>query len=127
MVFICAFLLICFVLVVLLLRATNLQINGQVFADRFLDFWPMMLMVIPVFLQQFTNSWATYLRCHKQEPFLVNSIVGGVLCMLSTLGFGKLFGLDGVTIGYCAIQIALFPWGYYLYKSNKIKWHEKNK
>ena len=126
MVFICTFLLICFVLVVLLLRATNLQINGQVFADRFLDFRPMILMIIPVFLHQFTNSWATYLRCHKQEPFLVNSIVAGVLCMLSTLVFGKLFGLYGVTIGYCAIQIAIFPWGYYIYKTKKNEWHEKN-
>lgn len=123
MVFICACLLICFVLVVLLLRVTQLQINGQVFADRFLDFRPMILMVIPVFLQQFTSSWATYLRCHKQEPFLVNSIVAGVLCMLSTLVFGKLFGLYGVTIGYCAIQIALFPWGYYIYKTKKNEWH----
>ena len=126
MVFICTYLLICFVLVVLLLRATNLQINGQVFADRFLDFRPMILMIIPVFLHQFTSSWATYLRCHKQEPFLVNSIVAGVLCMLSTLVFGKLFGLYGVTIGYCAIQIAIFPWGYFIYKTKKNEWHEKN-
>lgn len=123
MVFICACLLICFVLVILLLRVTQLQINEQVFADRFLDFWPMMLMVVPVFLQQFVASWATYLRCHKQEPFLVNSIVAGVLCMLSTLFFGKFFGLYGVTIGYCAIQIALFPWGYYIYKTKKNEWH----
>lgn len=123
MVFICVCLLICFVLVVLLLRVTKLQINGQVFADRFLDLWPMMLMVVPVFLHQFVASWATYLRCHKQEPFLVNSIVAGVLCMLSTLVFGKLFGLYGVTIGYCAIKIALFPWGYYIYKTKKNEWH----
>ena len=126
MVFICTVLLICFVLVVLLLRATNLQINGQVFADRFLDFRPMILMVIPVLLHQFTSSWATYLRCHKQEPFLVNSIVAGVLCMLSTLVFGKLFGLYGVTIGYCSVCLLLFPWGYFIYKTKKNEWHEKN-
>ena len=123
MVFICACLLICFILVILLLRVTQLQINGQVFADRFLDLWPMMLMVVPVFLQQFVACWSTYLRCHKQEPFLVNSIVAGVLCMLSTLVFGKHFGLYGVTIGYCAIKIALFPWGYYIYKTKKNEWH----
>lgn len=124
--FICASLLFCFVLMVMLLRATQLQINGQVFADRFLGFWPMMLMVVPVFLQQFTNSWATYLRCHKQEPFLVYSVVNGTLCMLSTFVFGKLFGLYGVTIGYCVIQIILFPWGYFIYKNKKSEWHETN-
>lgn len=125
MVSICFALLVCFILVVLSLRTTQLQINGQVFADRFLDFWPMILMVIPVFLMQFTGSWATYLRCHKQEPFLVSSIVNGSLCMLSTLVFGNFFGLYGVTIGYCAIQIILFPWGYYIFKSYKNKWHGK--
>lgn len=123
---ICAILLISFLIFVYLLRFLKISINGNILADRFLDYIPMILMMIPVFLQQFTNSWATYLRCHKKEPFLVNSIVNGILCMLSTLVLGKLFGLYGIVIGYCSIQILLFPWGYYLYYSNKKRWHETN-
>lgn len=123
MVSICAFLLLSFFCVVWFLRFTELQINGNLLGYRFLDYAPMILMMIPVFLQQFTASWATYLRCHKKEPFLLNSIVGGVLCMSSTLGLGDLFGIYGVTIGYCIITILMFPWGYWLYYSNKMKWH----
>lgn len=123
MVAICTFLLASFYVFIAILRFSQFHIGNTVLADRFLDYLPMLLMIIPVFLQQFVNSWATYLRCHKKEPFLVNSVVGGILCMSSTLGLGNLFGLYGITIGYCAITILLFPWGYWLYYSNKKKWH----
>lgn len=124
MVSVCGLLLILFLSFVAMTREMQIGINGNLIVDRFLSYIPMTLMMIPVFLQQFTNSWATYLRCHKKEPFLVNSIVNGALCMLSTIILGKTFGLYGIVIGYCSIQVLLFPWGYYLYSSNKIKWHE---
>lgn len=123
MITICAVLLVSFLAFVFLLRELQIGINGNLLADRFLDYIPMVFMMIPVFLQQFTNSWATYLRCHKKEPFLVNSIVNGMLCLSSTMVLGNLYGLYGVIIGYCTIQIVLFPWGYWLYYSNKKKWH----
>jgi len=123
MVSVCAFLLLAFFGFIVFLRVTQIQFRGNVVADRFLDYMPLIIMMIPVFLQQFTNSWATYLRCHKKEPFLLNSVVGGVLCMASTLGLGHLFGLYGMTAGYCTISILLFPWGYWLYRSNKKNWH----
>lgn len=125
MVSICVFLLIVFFLFVFILRATNFELNGSLLGSRFLDYLPMLLMMIPVFFQQFVASWATYLRCHKKEPFLINSIVGGVLCMSSAFFLGNAFGLYGITIGYCTITILMFPWGYWLYYSNKKKWHGK--
>ena len=115
MILICTFLLILFYVFITLIRMTQFQIGDTIFADRFLDYLPMLLMMIPVLLQQFVNSWATYLRCHKKEPFLVNSIVAGSLCMGSTLLFGNMYGLYGVTIGYCVIQICMFPWGGWIY------------
>lgn len=122
---VCTFLLFVFVMLVLFLRISQIQFNGTVLATRFLGYWPLVLMCVPVFLQQFTNSWATYLRCHKKEPYLFNSIVNGGLCMASTFILGKMFGLYGVTIGYCVVQVVLFPWGYWLYVSNKKRWHER--
>ena len=121
---ICAALLVLFLGFIFILRELQISIRGNILADRFLDYVPLILMMIPIFLQQFTNSWATYLRCHKKEPFLVNSIVNGSLCMLSTFFLGKLWGLYGIVVGYCSIQVLLFPWGYYLYRFNKLKWHE---
>lgn len=122
---ICAVLLVSFLGFIFILRELQISIRGNILADRFLDYIPLIFMMIPVLLQQFTNSWATYLRCHKKEPFLVNSIVNGTLCMFSTFFLGKLYGLYGIVLGYCSIQVLLFPWGYYLYYSNKKKWHGK--
>lgn len=120
---ICLFLLSSFFLVVCILRVTSFSIGETVFADRFLGYIPMLLMMLPIFLGQYVGAWATYLRCHKQEPYLINSVVAGVLCLLSTFFLGNAYGLYGVTIGYCCVRIALFPWGYNIYKNCKLKWH----
>jgi O-antigen/teichoic acid export membrane protein len=107
-----------------ILRETGLSLGGSVIADRFLSFLPLTLMAIPMLLNQYIVSWATYLRCHKQEPFLINSIVIGALCGISTFLFGKLFGLRGITIGYCSIITFLaFPWAYIIFKNKKNEWH----
>lgn len=75
-------------------------------------------------INQYVSSWATYLRCHKQEPFLANSIVIGTLSCISTFLFGKLFGLYGITIGYCCITVFVaLPWSYYIFIKKKEEWH----
>lgn len=93
---------------------------------RFLNWLPLALMLIPLYINQWVNGWATYLRCHKKEPFLPNSIVGGILCCLSTLILGKLYGVIGMTAGYCAITLALSFWGYHIFKTCKLAWHGKD-
>lgn len=122
---VCFVLLASFFVVIWLLNVSQLQFGGNVLAERFLGYLPLLLMILPVFLQQYVSSWATYLRCHKHEPFLVNSICAGIACCLSTLLFGKLHGLYGITIGYCTISILFFPWGYWIYKTKKHEWHGK--
>lgn len=92
--------------------------------DRFLPSLPLILMMIPIFLNQFVGSWATYLRCHKQEPFLINSIVGGIAVCLSTIILGKHFGVNGMTMGYCFITFGVgIVWGSYIFKTKKAEWH----
>lgn len=126
MLIVCASLLFLMVLGVSFLRYTGFTISNSVLGERFLDFFPMILMMIPVFLNQFIGAWATYLRCHKQEPFLVNSVVVGALCCLSTFFLGKEFGLYGITIGYCSIMaIVSFPWAYMIFVNKRKKWHEQ--
>lgn len=122
---VCMALLLAFFAVIWLLNLTQLRIGDNVIAERFLPYLPMMLMMIPVYLQQYINSWATYLRCHKKEPFLVNSICAGIACCLSTFILGNLYGLYGITVGYCTISVLFFPWGYWIYRTKKAEWHGK--
>ncbi len=106
------------------IRFLNIEIGGNLLGDRFLNYLPMLFMMIPILLNHVTGSLATYLRCHKKEPFLVISIAGGILCSLSTVILSKYFGVIGVTLGYCITTVLLFPWGFYIFKTKKIKWHK---
>lgn len=124
--FICLFLLMSFLGMIIIFRITNFTIGNTVLAERFLDYAPMLFMMLPIYLGQFVGAWATYLRCHKAEPLLVNSIVAGIFCLFSTFLLGKEFGLLGITIGYCIIRIILWPWAYMIFVNCKKKWHNEN-
>ena len=118
--FICFALLSVMFVGILILRLSHLEIRGNLLGDRFLDYIPMVLMMIPVVVNQYTFSWATYLRCHKQEPILITSVVVGVLCLLSTFCLGNIWGLYGITGGYCAIRLFVsLPWVHYVYEKKK--------
>jgi O-antigen/teichoic acid export membrane protein len=121
------FIALCFLMfLIFLVRYFNVEVSGKSLGNRFLNYLPLFLMMIPIFLNQFIAAWATYLRCHKKEPFLINSIVGGMLCALSTVLLGKYFGVMGVTAGYCTITLAMLPWGYYIFKTKKAEWHKSS-
>ncbi len=115
--------LVAFFLFIFTFRHFDITISQVNLAERFLPYIPMILMMIPEFANQFITAWATYLRCHKQEPFLVYSIVTGILCCISTLGIGRIWGLDGITTGYCFITLALMPWAYSIFKTKRDLWH----
>ena len=122
-------LIVCFVLLSLMffgivgLRVFEIRIGDNLVGDRFIDYIPMLLMMIVVIINQYVSSWATYLRCHKQEPFLLNSLLGGIFNCLSTIFLGNLFGLNGIVVGYFLITLIFLPWGYYIYISKKKEWH----
>lgn len=120
---ICFLLLLMFYIVIWIINVTDLTIGENLVSDRFLPIIPLLLMIIPTFLFQFTNAWATYLRCHKKEPFLILSITEGVVVGTSTIIMGYAYGLMGVTFGYCLLKSILFPWGYYIFKTKKKEWH----
>lgn len=120
---VCLMMLTAFILFLFLLRTTEIRINNTLFADRFLDYIPLLFMLIPTYINQFTSSWATYLRCHKQEPYLANSLCAGVLCMTTTVVGAKMFGVLGVTIGYFIVQLSMLPWSYTIFKNKKKEWH----
>lgn len=125
MVRVCVLLLACFFLLIVFLNVTQLHFGENVIAERFLGYIPVLLLMFTIYLNQYTSSWATYLRCHKQEPFLVISICGALADGFSTLVFGHLFGLYGIVIGYCTITTIFFPWGYWIYKTKKAAWHHE--
>lgn len=123
--FVCLLLLIIFLLGVYMLRVFAIGFNGHLLTNRFLPILSIVVMSLSVFANQIVSSFAVYLRCHKKEPFLINSIVMGILCMLSTILLGKSFGLYGICLGYCFLQVFIsLPWGYNIFKTKKLQWHK---
>ncbi|MEP7106641.1 MAG: hypothetical protein ABI760_01640 [Ferruginibacter sp.] len=110
------------ILIAGVLAMQNLEIT---MSNRFLPLFPLILLCITTFINQFVSALATYLRCHKQEPFLVLSIVSGILTAMSTFIFGKLYGVIGITVGYSALTIFVsLIWGVLIYQKKKKLWHQ---
>lgn len=112
-----------FFVVIFIFRYFDLKFGGKNLADRFLPLLPMFFMMIAVVLNHIVGSWATYLRCHKKEPMLIQSIVMGILCCSSTILLGNYFGIIGITSGYMVLTIGGSVWTYFIFTTNKNKWH----
>lgn len=69
-------------------------------AQRVLSAPLIALLLATAILNHIVFSQALYLRAHKREPFLLQSILVGILTGTSTIIAGKLWGATGVTIGY---------------------------
>lgn len=91
--------------------------------DRFLPVAPMLILMVALLMNILNGGYATYCRCHKKEPFLVQSIVVGGSCAVSTVVLGRLYGVEGMTIGYGVIILISLIWGYIIYKTKKRDWH----
>lgn len=110
---------------IFIIRYYHIYIGNTNLENRFLDYIPMLLMMISLVINQYVNSWAIYLRCHKKEPYLKNSIIGGILCGSSTIISGKYWGIMGITLGYCLIAFFMSFWAYNIFKNKKHEWHRK--
>lgn len=107
------------------IRYFNIELGGKFIGDRFLPYLPMLLMMLPILLNHIVAAWATYLRCHKREPMLIQSISMGILCSLSTIFLGRYFGVIGMTSGYMILNLIGFIWTYFIFTTNKRKWHNE--
>lgn len=108
-------------LVIIVLDFTQLSIGEGPIVNRFLTGIPLILLMFTIILNNYISSWATYCRCFKKEPFLMNSIVIGLSCMSSTFTLGNYFGLWGIVIGYTFIRILSLFWSRNIYINFKNK------
>lgn len=113
-----------FVAVVYFVQSRNISFIGMDIGDRFLPAIPLCLMAWSSWTMVPIAPWATYLRCHKKEPLLLNSVVMGILCCFSTMFFGKFYGLYGVVIGFAVLRIVSLTWIYCTYRIKKREWHD---
>ena len=116
--------LVFFVIIIFVIQECDIYFFGiNNIGDRFLPMMPLCLMSWSIWTLVPINCWATYLRCHKREPLMWNSLVVGCLCCVSTLFFGTLYGLYGICISFALLRFISLIWIYVIYKKKKNEWH----
>lgn len=94
--------------------------GGMPLGNRFLPFSISAILSITIFINNIINAWATYLRCHKKEPFILQAVIVGFASALSTILSANLLGVQGVVIGYTLIVVFIsMPLSYYIFKIKK--------
>lgn len=117
------FLIVIFFIFITTAKLSNFTIGRTLLIDRFINILPLFFMSVTVVINLIISSWAIYLRCHKEDPYFINSIIGGILTALSTIYLGKYFGLIGITAGYLIISLIMLPWAFKIYETKKNSWH----
>lgn len=96
------------------------------FAHRVLDPISLGILLLTTVLNTIINAEALYLRAHKQEKFLLNSVLGALLVAPSTYFLGRSYGAFGVVTGSLAIGLFMgLPLGTYTFLKYRRIWHEQ--
>jgi hypothetical protein len=67
---------------------------------------------------------ALYLRAHKQEKFLLNSVLAAILVSLSTWLLGRTWGAPGIVAGNLVVAFLMgLPLGTYVFLKYRRTWH----
>ncbi len=94
-------------------------------ANRVLPGWVFSLLLLNTILNHIVVSQALYLRAHKQEPFLVPTIISAVLIASFTIVLARNYGANAVVVGLF-VQGVLFalPFGTYIFVTKRRMWHD---
>ncbi len=96
-------------------------------AERVLPLPVFGLLLATALCNHVVFSEAIYLRAHKREPFLPISIAVGIMTTFSTVILGKLWGAQGVTIGYfCTSGIFGLGLGTFVFINKRRQWHKNS-
>lgn len=112
-----------FVVTIILFQNMDITLFGLSVGDRFLPTFALVLMGCSTYTMFPVNCWAIYLRSHKREPLMVNSVVMGILCCMSTFILGHIYGLYGIVIGFFMLRMVSLSWVYKVFRNKKTAWH----
>jgi hypothetical protein len=105
------------------LNATNHRL-----AERFLSPWPAAFLVVGMVAGNFCTPMSVYLRAHKREPYVVLSVVLGVLTgLIAWILSSQHVGPAGVAAGYMAVSVLVgLPAGLLIFRRCRVRWHRED-
>ena len=104
--------------------ALVLSHHGSRYAARFLSPLGLALMLCGFLISTVLSSMGIYLRAHKQEKFMVNSVLGAVYMVPTAWFLGHRYGGMGIAAGFAggSLVIGLGDGTYTFLKWRRI-WH----
>ena len=101
-----------------------LRMTGASLAARFLDPVAIWFLLGNAVLNCIVFCQAIYLRAHKQEPFLYNSVAAAVLVPLVIYYLGRPYGGLGVAAGLFSLNLLIgLPWATWKFLQKRKQWH----
>jgi O-antigen/teichoic acid export membrane protein len=105
--------------------ALLLMESGSPYATRFLPPMGLALLLFGYVANTVVSSMAIYLRAHKQEKFMVNSIAGALYAAPMAWVLGHRFGGMGLAAGYAAGSLVIgLGYGTYTFLRWRRIWHD---
>jgi O-antigen/teichoic acid export membrane protein len=94
------------------------------FAQRILAPPILSILLLSTAINVTVFGQALYLRAHKQEKFLFNSVVGAILVASSTYFLGRSYGAAGMVIGNFVIALTFgLPSALFVFIKYRRAWH----
>jgi hypothetical protein len=101
-----------------------LRMTGASMAARFLGPLAILFLLGNAVVNCIVYCQAIYLRAHKQEPFLYNSLAGAVLVPLVIYFLGRPYGGLGIAAGLFSLNILIgLPWATSIFLRKRKQWH----
>lgn len=93
--------------------------------QRFLSVEDMAFLFAAFSLSHMIGAFAHYLRVHKQEPFMLLSVIGAILVGSALWFFGRAYGSNGMVISLLIINLVYgLPSALWLWLYLRRKWHQ---
>ena len=99
------------------------HIENFKYSNRILEPLPFSLLILATVFNYITYAQSAYLRAHKEEPFLVISLISAGLIAVLTIALGKEYGSLGIMAGYLAVcSLVGLCFGSVIFISKRKQW-----
>lgn len=110
----------------LLFAIEKFEILG-ILVDRMMPIIALIILLICYLFQLIINSLAVYLRAHKQEPYVVPSLISAIWVLITTTLFGAFLKPDFFFLGLLSSYLFYLPVCILIYAKCLRNWYSDDK
>ncbi len=113
-----------FVAIIAIMVLINL-LKGSAYYTRVLSPDLLLIVLLSFAISHIINVLAYYLRIHKEEPFMILSLIGAFILAVGVINFGSLYGARGITYYLLIVNIVYgLPSAWWMWSRMRRRWHD---